>query len=78
MIYDVRITETRQVIVTMEAGSMAEASKKARESWIADKYAIKDVPPKKVTFETLYPNHSSLGSQPLIRLDAKKPAARER
>ena len=78
MKYDVRISELRQIIVTVEADSMAEASNIARQNWMGDEYATECVPPKSVKFESLYPDHSALGSQPLIRVDARKASDRAR
>jgi hypothetical protein len=76
--YDVRISELRQVIVSVDAGSMAEASRIARLNWTGGEYVTESVPPKSVKFESLYPNHSALGAQPLIRVDARKASGHAR
>jgi len=54
--FDVRITETRQKTVSVEAGSMAEAKKIAQELYADKVFDLDTTRLKKVGFETLYPD----------------------
>jgi hypothetical protein len=60
MQYDVRIRELRQVIVTVEADSMAQAKALAQRNWNNDEYStdLDTTRFHRATFETLYPNYS--------------------
>ena len=60
MEYDVRIRELRQVIVTVEANSMAEAKYIAGRNWNSGEYVadVANTRYHRATFETLYPNYS--------------------
>ena len=60
MKYDVRITDTREVIVSVEAGSMAEAKVKAKQNDIEGMYAdeFNTTRFKRTDYATLYPNYS--------------------
>ena len=60
MKYDVRIREVRQVIVSVEADSMAEAKAVAQWNWNNDEYShdLATTRFQRATFETLYQNYS--------------------
>jgi len=57
MEFDVRVTETRQKIISVEAGNMAEAKKIAQEMYADNVFDLDATRYRKVGFETLYPYH---------------------
>jgi len=60
MKYDVRIREVRQIIVSVEADSMAEAKSIAKSNWNNAEYCqdLVNTRFQRATFEPLYPNYS--------------------
>ena len=60
MQYDVRIREVRQIIVPIEADSMAAAKYIASRNWNNGEYVsdVADTRYHRATFEALYPNYS--------------------
>ena len=60
MKYNVRITEVRQIVVEVEACSMAKAKAAATTKWKEGTYVhdIEDTNLWYVRVETLYPNYS--------------------
>ena len=62
MEYNVRITEVREMLVPVEAVSMAEAKRIAERNWRSGEDGIGDSYIQRVTFETLYPDLPLLDS----------------
>jgi hypothetical protein len=53
--YDVRIRETLEVLVSVEAGSMAQAQQIAEKNWRNSDYILDASNFTTVSFEALYP-----------------------
>lgn len=56
MEFNVRVTETRQKIMSIEAGNMAEAKKIAQELYNDNVFNLEYTRYKTVSFETLNPH----------------------
>ena len=60
MEYNVRITETRVMLVPVEAESMLAAKLAAESNWRNNRYADNKAYTKTLTCETLYPDYEPL------------------
>jgi len=74
MEYNVRITETRVMVVPVEAENMSAAKLAAEKNWRNQEYENNKSFSKNLTFETLYPDHDSLDTRftPMIAFGESK------